>query len=294
MIASLRRVVCSIRSLPGTALTACAVAMAFVATGAAHGPMPVQVSPPPWLFPLDGDTRGERSPPAKACGDCHTPSGQGRPDNAPLAALPADYIVAQVRAMRTGARHGATPHPYPPDEAMYAIARAVDDADLVAAAAWFAAQTLRPHVVVRESTTVPRTRVVDGLYVADPGAGREALGERLLELAPVAARRRDLDERLVYRVYVPPGSLARGRALSEAGVPGATPACGSCHGADLRGVGIAPPLAGRSPSYLLRQLVAFKIHARDEPAARIMQLVLLARPMPDLIAAAAYAGAQPP
>ena len=35
---------------------------------------------------------------------------------------------------------------------------------------------------------------------------------------------------------------------------GKTPACGMCHGADLRSRGPVPGLVGRSPSYLVRQL----------------------------------------
>ncbi|HEX6612929.1 MAG TPA: hypothetical protein VF022_03575, partial [Rhodanobacteraceae bacterium] len=42
--------------------------------------------------------------PAWACAYCHLPTGEGRPENAPLAGLPAAYIVEQVRAFRSGER----------------------------------------------------------------------------------------------------------------------------------------------------------------------------------------------
>ncbi|HSE11049.1 MAG TPA: c-type cytochrome [Rudaea sp.] len=80
---------------------------------------------------------------------------------------------------------------------------------------------------------------------------------------------------------MPTGSIARGRALATAGraqdaPPGAAPAtlpCISCHGVDLHGLGDAPPLAGRSPSYLVRQLYDFKTGARNGSMAVLMKPV---------------------
>ena len=46
---------------------------------------------------------------ANACGYCHLPGGEGRPENASLAGLPADYIKAQIAAFRSGARKGPSP-----------------------------------------------------------------------------------------------------------------------------------------------------------------------------------------
>jgi cytochrome c553 len=87
--------------------------------------------------------------------------------------------------------------------------------------------------------------------------------------------------------YVPPGSVARGRTLATEG--GARfPACTSCHGADLRGVGLVPPIAGRSPTYLLRQLVAFRTGARATAAGQPMQPVVAQLELDEMIAMAAY------
>jgi len=55
-----------------------------------------------------------RAPEVFACGYCHTPGAQGRPENAALAALPAAYIIAQVEDLRAGARRGAWPGAYRP------------------------------------------------------------------------------------------------------------------------------------------------------------------------------------
>ena len=52
-------------------------------------------------------------PDSFACGFCHLPSGRGRPENAPIAGLPASYIVRQVEEMASGVRKSALPDRYP-------------------------------------------------------------------------------------------------------------------------------------------------------------------------------------
>src|SRR5581483_4143711 len=46
---------------------------------------------------------------ARACGLCHLPDGRGRPENAPLQALPEAYIVQQLHDFQQGLRHSADP-----------------------------------------------------------------------------------------------------------------------------------------------------------------------------------------
>jgi cytochrome c553 len=101
------------------------------------------------------------------------------------------------------------------------------------------------------------------------------------------------DARLEYVAYVPLGSLERGRRLAIEGTI-ALPSCASCHGPGLRGMGLIPPIAGRSPTYLLRQLVAFRTRARQTPEGLPMQPVVDELDLGDMIAAAAYAGSLPP
>jgi cytochrome c553 len=55
-----------------------------------------------------------------------------------------------------------------------------------------------------------------------------------------------------------------------------------------------PPLAGRSPSYLLRQLFAFRTGTRSTPASAPMRAVAAMLEFDDMIAAAAYAGSRQP
>jgi cytochrome c553 len=95
-----------------------------------------------------------------------------------------------------------------------------------------------------------------------------------------------------FTAYVPKGSIARGEKLVASG-DGAAP-CRTCHGPDLRGVGNIPPLAGRSPSYLTRQLYDIRHGTRRGPAvARMLPEVAHVTPA-DRIAIAAYLASLPP
>jgi cytochrome c553 len=68
----------------------------------------------------------------------------------------------------------------------------------------------------------------------------------------------------------------------------------TCHGPDLRGTALAPPIAGRSPSYLLRQLIAFRIGTRATVAGAPMAAVAAWLGLDEMIAVVAYAGSRPP
>jgi cytochrome c553 len=63
--------------------------------------------------------------------------------------------------------------------------------------------------------------------------------------------------------------------------------CASCHGPSLRG-GVAPPIAGRSPSYIMRQLVAFGTGARAGAASAPMRATTSSLSLEDMVALSAY------
>jgi cytochrome c553 len=233
-----------------------------------------------------------RAPGTYACGFCHLPGGQGRPENASLAGLPAAYIVQQVADIKSGARRSAWHgEAYRPVDLMRQVAQNAADADVAEAAEYFSRQTLRPRVTVVERRRIPRMQVKGWIYVIDPRGGEEALGRRLLEWAPDFSRHERRDDEMRYSAFVPPGSVERGREIAAAGAAraGGTPGCASCHGDRLQGVGLIPSLAGRSPSYLLRQLVAFKTKDRNGAGSPPMQAVAAELAIPDMIAVAAYA-----
>ena len=103
--------------------------------------------------------------------------------------------------------------------------------------------------------------------------------------------------------YVPPGSLERGRVLVTTGgahldggtmVDGHTMACGKCHGPSLLGMDDAPPIAGRSPSYLARQIYDIQQGARMGPNAAMMRPVVANLTPDDIVAITAYIGSLAP
>jgi len=235
-----------------------------------------------------------RKPDVLACAYCHLPDGTGRPENAALAGLSAEYIRAQVADMRAHVRKRAWTGPLRTSALMQQVADKATEAEIAAAATYFAAMPMRRKVEIVESERVPKTREVRFIYFADEGAGDEPLGTRLIEM-PVDSGRHELrDPNVAYRAYVPIGSLARGKELSTTGANGRTIACVTCHGPGLRGDGPFPPLAGRSPSYLLRQLMSFRVGTRTTTAGAPMQPVVAKLGVEDMIAVAAYAGSLEP
>jgi cytochrome c553 len=235
-----------------------------------------------------------RRPAVMACGFCHLADGRGRPENAMISGLPVEYFVQQVKDIRTRARRSASSVPFPPEVAMRLIADSVTDAELDEAAHYFARVRARRASRVVESDSVPATMPLNGLSTLVPGRPREPLNGRLIELPPELRRHELHDPMAEYVAYVPRGSVARGRALSAGDPRHAVKGCASCHGAELRGMGGEPPLAGRSPSYMLRQLIAFRTGARDTPAGAPMREVAATLTIEDMVAAAAYAGSRAP
>ena len=111
-------------------------------------------NPPDW-HPDDHPAPPEvvahgRKPDVRACGYCHYPNGQGRPENSSLVGLPAAYIVQQMADMRAGLRRSADPNMRPP-AAMLAIAKASTVEEDRAAAAYFASFAYRKWIRVVET-----------------------------------------------------------------------------------------------------------------------------------------------
>lgn len=62
----------------------------------------------------------------------------------------------------------------------------------------------------------------------------------------------------------PIGGLKRGEALVNSCAGGRTTRCAICPGADLKGIGPVPGIAGRSPSSTARQLFDMQRGTRKE------------------------------
>jgi cytochrome c553 len=235
-----------------------------------------------------------RKPAIYACGFCHLPDGRGRPENASLAGLPSKYIVQQMMDIASGARRSASSKPSRPMELMKQMAESSTAADMKQAAAYFSKQKLRHSPRVIESATVPKTHPSSGLYVRDPGTDVDSLGDRIVEFASDPERHEIRDAAAEYVAYVPIGSIARGRVIATKATKANPKPCVSCHGDLLHGVKLVPPIAGRSPTYLMRQLLAFKAGTRSAKDGAPMREVVEKLSVDDLVAAAAYVASRKP
>jgi cytochrome c553 len=238
-------------------------------------------------------------PQVYACGLCHLPNGNGRPENANVTGLSYDYIVQQLMDFRKGARK--TSDPRKGNTALMAgFTQSLTDEDIKAAATYFASIPAKPWIKVVEADSVPKTRPNGGIFIALTGAdaGVEPIGERIIE-TPVNAEDTEIrrNPRSGFIAYVPPGSLKKGEALVTAGTTasgGKVTACTACHGADLRGLGPVPRLAGRSPSYIARQLYDMQHGNRAGNWTPLMVPVVANLTEADLLSAAAYVASLQP
>ena len=94
--------------------------------------------------------------------------------------------------------------------------------------------------------------------------------------------------------YAPPGSVKKGERLATSGGKGKTVSCGTCHGVDLNGLGPVPGLAGRSPSYLARQMYDMQQGTRKGAWTELMKPVVSKLSEGDMLNIAAYVSSRTP
>ena len=234
-----------------------------------------------------------RKPDVRACGSCHRAEGTGGPENSSLAGLSMAYFVQQMRDIKSGARKFSVPQ-RSSVLLMTAAAKAMTDAEIQMAAEYFSALEPKKTIKVIETDTVPRTYIARLFFVKRPEGGTEPLGRRIIEVPNDVEQFELRDTLSQFTAYVPPGSVATGEALVKTGGAGSTVPCATCHGADLRGLGPIPGIAGRSPSYLVRQLYDFKQGARTSVASVLMKPTVEKLTEDDMISLAAYIATRAP
>jgi cytochrome c553 len=125
-------------------------------------------------------------------------------------------------------------------------------------------------------------------------AGKEPIGVRIMETPENAEQTEVLrNPRMGTVAYVPVGSIKKGEALVTKGGNGKTIACGECHGADLLGMGPVPGIAGRSPSYLGRELYDMQAGTRNGEWTQLMKPVVAKLTSEDLVNIVAYVSSRP-
>ena len=234
-----------------------------------------------------------RKPDVYSCGHCHLPNGQGRPENASVAGLPAAYIIQQMADFKSGARKGSDPEMLSVTN-MEKLAKSTSDEDVKEAAAYFSSIHAKPWIRVVEVDQVPRTEPSGGMMVVMDGGGTEPIGNRVIEVSENLERTELRDPTSGFIAYVPKGSLEKGKALVTTGGDGTTMKCTMCHGPDLRGSGTIPSIAGRSPSQMTRQIIDFQNGNRNGAMAPMMKGVVEKLTIEDIVAITGYLASQAP
>lgn len=232
-----------------------------------------------------------RKPGIGACAYCHLPTGDGREENASINGLPKGYFISQVHQFKDGTRGVGVKGP---TAIMVSLSKLLTDEEIEAAAAYFAGQPHRSATKVVESKTSPKARAAGNVYFALPGKESEPLGARVMEMTSEDARFELRDNHTPYTAYVPVGSIKAGDKLAHKWGPDGSLACTTCHGKDLKGVGDVPPLAGRSPTYIARQLIDFQNGSRGGPQAAPMAMVTQSMKNDDIVALSAYIASRKP
>jgi cytochrome c553 len=275
------------KSLPGTTKQ-------FTRAEIANG-----FGPADW-FPEDHPTMPEvvakgKRPDARACSLCHYPNGKGRQENAGVSGLPVSYFIQQMNDFRNDLRKSGEPRKANTN-AMIQIAKALTPEEIKQSAEYFAAIKWTPWVKVVETDTVAKMESRGGIWVPieGAGAGKEPIGVRIME-TPVDPEATEIlrNPRSGFIAYVPKGSVKKGETLVKTGGNGKTIECGICHGADLLGIGPVPGIAGRSPSYLVRQMYDMQVQARKGEWTQLMMPVVAKLTDEDFVNIAAYVSGRP-
>jgi cytochrome c553 len=242
--------------------------------------------PADW-FPGDHPTMPDivahgKRPDVRACGLCHYPNGKGRQENAGVSGLPVSYFVQTMNDFKSGLRKSAEPRKTNTN-LMIAYAKAMTPEEIRQAAEYFGAMPWTPWIKVVETATVPKMTSRGGIWIPAEGSEKEPIGTRVIETPENPERTEVLrDPRSGFIAYAPVGSLKKGEAVARTGE------CAVCHGADLKGLGPVPGIAGRSPSYIARQLYDMQSGARHGEWADLMKPVVASLTNDDLVNLSAY------
>src|SRR5262245_11294817 len=227
-----------------------------------------------------------------ACALCHVTMGYGHPESANITGLPAAYIEEQLYEFKSGNRASMLPGR---SNNMIRFATNMTDDEIKQAAAYFSA--IKPVVWTKvvETDMVSKSYVGEGnMRFASAGSAKEPIGKRIIELPDNEERAKLRDPHSPFVAYVPKGSVKAGETLATTGGNGKTIQCSICHGADYKGIGNVPPLAGRSAIYLFRQLNDIQHGTRHGNAVALMQQVVAKLNEDDMIALAAFMASRTP
>jgi cytochrome c553 len=223
------------------------------------------------------------------CMQCHLANGGSHPESAALSGLSANYIIEQVHAFRDGERADVR------TGRMVQVAKNIGENDLKEAADYYAAigperQKWVKTVVSNDVPKGPAPFGGGGFRYHAQGGGTEPLPEgRIVEVAEnddLVRARDQIDGGFVQ--YVRPDDMAIGEKVATSG------ACGTCHGADYKGKGDVPRLAGQHSLYMIRQLKDMQTGARKDKRVAIMKPIVDKLSDREMVAVAAYLASKSP
>jgi cytochrome c553 len=234
-----------------------------------------------------------RQPLVRSCSYCHYPNGKGRPSNGGVAGLPVSYILQTLNDFKNGLRKPGDPRKVNVNQ-MIAFAKNMTPEEMQAAAEYFSSTPWTQWVRVVETKMVPKTDAEGSIFFKAKAGGMEPIGMRVIETPEEDEQSEPLrNPRSGFVAYVPVGSIKKGEALVTTGGNGKTEACTVCHGQDLRGFGPVPGIAGRSPSYLARQLYDFQAGSRKGEWSELMKPVVAKLTNEDMVNITAYVSSRP-
>jgi cytochrome c553 len=149
--------------------------------------------------------------------------------------LPKPCIIPQIAEFKSGARKNAKPQRLPV-ELMTSTSKAATDEEMATAAAYFSKLKPRKIITTTETKLVPKPYVAGWLFTPMREKDKEAIGERIIELQKDPEQFASQDTPSEFIASVPVGSVAKMKSPATAAGNGKTLPCGTCHGADLRGV----------------------------------------------------------
>jgi cytochrome c553 len=223
------------------------------------------------------------------CMQCHLANGGSHPESAALSGLPVNYIIDQVHAFRDGQRVDVR------TGRMVQAAKLVTEEQLKQAAEYYAGigpdrQKWIKTVVGTEVPRGPAPFGGGGFRYHAPEGGMEPLPPgRIIEVAEnddLVRARDQIDGGFVQ--YVRPEDMALGEKVAAEGK------CGACHGADYKGKGDVPRLAGQHSLYMIRQLKDIQTGARKDKNASVMKPIADKLSDAEMVALSAFLGSRTP
>ncbi|HEX3485398.1 MAG TPA: c-type cytochrome [Micropepsaceae bacterium] len=252
--------------------------------------------PPDWFpnehAPMPPIVKNGRQPHVRACMLCHLPNGNGHPESASVSGLTANYIIEQMHEFRDGNRmNNRAP-------VMIEMAKDITEDELKSAADYFAKvpPAQQKWIRVVEGKTAPKNHVGNGgMRFFDAGGGTVDVAPNMIyEVAEDGEAAEMRDQHFGFVDYVPEGSIKKGEILATTGGNGKTIQCSVCHGADFKGIGDVPRLAGRGAYYLIRQLNDIKTGVRKGNAVALMKPVVEKLSDEDMVNLVAYMASRQP